>query len=246
MGSCPRGTCRDMSRTQLEGKHPRKLFDEYLSELERTEVLESVYRLRDHWCPLYGGGFNKAFLLPAALYAKSGNAEEYSKFQLAARADMMDEFGWLYTKLLETISDQYGLPAVFSPNLNFPGFHIFLGPIDNKDLDPTKEHHSAPMGKIHLDNFPDFIPEFERKEHIESFVLPIQLPKKHSTNLRWYYPDQSREESSNTLTYSEGMLGHWHGQYPHAIGDVLLEEDEARITLQFHVCIKPDRVILFW
>lgn len=234
-----------MSRTELEGKHPSKVLDEYLTESERAEVLESVYRLRDHWYPLFKG-FDKAFLLPAALYAKRRTAEEYSKLQLAARADMMDEFSWLYTKLVETVSDRYGLPAVFSPNLNFPGFHIFLGPVDNRGVVSEKRYYLGLKGRFHLDNFPDFIPEFEKKEHIESFVVPIQLPKKHATNLWWYYPDQSREEAPNTLTYSEGMLGHWHGQYPHAIGEVVLEEDEARITLQFHVCIKPDRVILFW
>ena len=234
-----------MSRTELEGKHPSKVLDEYLTESERAEVLESIHKLRDHWCPLFGDSFSRAFLLPAALYAKRRNAEEYSKLHLAARADMMDEFSWLYTKLVETVSDRYGLPAVFSPNLNFPGFHIFLGPIDNRGVVSDK-YYLGVKGRLHLDTFPVFIPEFEKKEHIESFVVPIQLPKKHATNLWWYYPDQSKEDAPNTLTYSEGMLGHWHGQYPHAIGEVVLEEGEARITLQFHVCIKPDRVILFW
>jgi hypothetical protein len=235
-----------MPRTQLEGKHPRKLFDEYLTESERTEVLESIYRLKEHWCPLFSGGYDKAFLLPAALYAKRRDAKEYSKLHLAARADMMTEFGWLYTKLVETVSDRYGLPAVFSPNLNFPGFHVFVGPIDNRGIDSSQEFYIGAKGRAHLDTFPDFIPEFENHEHIESFIVPIQLPKRE-TNLWWWDSlDKITKEPPNILTYSEGMLGHWHGQYPHAIGEVLLEEGEARISLQFHVCIKPDRVILFW
>ena len=233
--------------SDMVGRHPRKVMDEYLNAEERQEILGSVHRLREFWYPLFGDKNDNAFLLPAGLYTQRYHPERYTKFQIAARASMMEELGWVYTKLVRTIEEWYGKRVVFSPNLMYPGFHVFVGPVDNRILSVDKrlgeKYWTAHQTRFHVDAFPQSFPEIE-EQHIESFIVPIQLPK-HETQLWWLNPYVSLEEV-NKLRYSEGMLGHWHGQYPHAIGDVVLEEDEARITLQMHCCIKQDSVTLFW
>jgi hypothetical protein len=233
--------------TDMVGRHPRKVMEEYLDAEERQEILGSVHRLREFWYPLFGDLNDNAFLLPAGLYTQRYHPERYTKFQIAARASMMEELGWVYTKLIETTEEWYGKRAVFSPNLMYPGFHVFVGPVSNKPLndDPelAEKYWHAKQSRYHVDAFPQSFEELE-SQHIESFIVPIQLPK-HETQLWWLNPYVSLDEV-NYLPYTEGMLGHWHGQYPHAIGDVVLEDGEARITLQFHVCIKQDSVTLFW
>ena len=212
--------------------NPRIVVEGYLDADERQEILDSIYRLKEHWYQYFRLFHDKFYLLPLGLYPQD---PRYAELKQAARESMADEFGWVYGKLVKTFEEWYGKPVVFSPNLNYPGFHVYFGPFSNKDVDPE-------IG-WHVDSFP-FVPEL-KDQHIESWVLPIQLPKE-DTGIYWKNDWEDGPDQWRTFTYIEGALGQWQGQMPHRIGNLVLGEDDPRITMQMHTCIKEESVTLFW
>ena len=192
--------------------------DLFLDKQEREEVIVSLSNITELRAQMFAE-FSGAFMIPRALYAASG-LYEYKKHAEQCNPQMLTHFDWLYLKLKETLAEYYQKPVEFLDGYNYPGFHAFYGPIN-----------SIGYNSFHQDAFESIDTE------IHSWVCPIVLPE---------YPTGIVFRDNSRFDYSEGMLTWWKGNISHAIGDVVCEQGEARITLQTHASITPDRVRLFW
>jgi len=228
---------------------PSVLSNSWLCTEEIEDILKSLHRLEEYWEPLWAGNYNKMFSLSmsAASAARRDVQVDQSKKPI-----MMEEFSWLYTKLFDTLGERYSRPIRFSPNMNYPGFYIFNGPLYTggymDDLSLSEQDRSSDSLEVHqsrkllyhrdmysLDEFNGTYTE------IDSYVVPISVPSA-PTGLKW----QDYQGVDRDLEYTVGMLVHWDGMQLHAIGDVICLEGEARITFQIHCSIQADEIVVFW
>ena len=226
--------------------NPSTIVSDFLNEDDIKEVLESVHKLKAHWEPMYG---NRKMCMLSLSAAVASSRETPITTNL--KHHMMEEFSWLYAKLFETLQNYYSKPARFSHNLNYPGFHIFVGPLytggymdngalpENERMSDTLEVHQAKEIVHHNDTYNSIDELCGRK--IDSLIVPIQLPTT-PTGLVW----EDDQGTQHDLLYQVGMLGHWSGDTLHSVGNVVCHEGEARITFQLHVGIYPHEIVVFW
>lgn len=226
--------------------YPSVLSDSWLCPEEIEEVLESLHRLEEYWEPMYAGKREMCMLPMSAAIATTRGVQVLQ----STKPFMMEEFSWLYAKLFETLGERYSRPIRFSPNLNYPGFHIFNGPLytggymDDGNLDERErssdslDAHQARKNVYHRDIYK--IEELRGIE-IDSYVVPIVLPST-PTGLKW----QDDQGVDRHLDYTVGMLGHWGGMTQHAIGNVVCLDGESRITFQIHCAVHAHEIVTFW
>lgn len=174
-------------------EHP--IVIDFLNQEECEEIWSQILKLKSHWKPRYGNVL-PIFTLGAASYLDGFDARNYSR---QYNDHLMKEFGYLYSKLISTISsnlpkygpDSYEFGKSFKqgnkiktlPNrmrqnkvrlkkdAAVPGFHIFL----NSFL------FNFPVASVHTDRQYLFYKDFNKfsSDLFDpiSFTLPIRLPK---------------------------------------------------------------------
>jgi hypothetical protein len=226
---------------------PFKVIEEFLDEDEIEDVLSSLYKLREHWELDVKGGY--AATLPSAHY--SNRINEVMPRDPIVQTFMLEEFSWLWMKVFEALGEHYGRPVSFHPELTYAGFNLIMGPIDN--LTPfygpmPLSYHHDPIARTraylegtdiwHLDEFGHI--GAVNGAVMESLVVPIKLPSA-PTGLKW--KDDAGEIQE--MWYKVGEMGMWSGHTEHAVGQVICEEGESRITLQLFVAILDENVFVF-
>ena len=97
---------------------------EFLNAVEIESIVDTLDNLHSEWTrrapkpmPIYTMG--------AATYLDARhNCATYKKSARQKNGILQENFDWLYSRLIEKISVQFG-PAVLEPELALPGFHIF-------------------------------------------------------------------------------------------------------------------------
>jgi hypothetical protein len=209
--------------------------DNFLSQNEIIDIKEKVLQYKELWKFEGDTGF-----FPYGLYAKED--KEYRLLVDEFRNLLETNFSSVYTKIQKKISDLFETSISFVSHKHKPGFHIFgPGPLDYKNIN------------YHTDQFPNVLGK------IYSFIIPISLPET-PTGLD-YIPVEKNigisdikryasTEICKTLIYNNpGCLGMWDGNVIHTIKPFILNKNEYRITMQFHMAfntIYPSKSFIFW
>jgi hypothetical protein len=163
---------------------------EFLNAVEIESIADTLDNLHSEWTrrapepmPIYTMG--------AATYLDARhNSATYKKSARQKNGILQEHFDWLYSRLIEKISVQFG-PAVLEPELALPGFHIFgehrgrpLPPLLCRFLEntPASVHIDTPY-KNHLVHWLKYS-EFDFL-HPLSITVCIELPQ-HGAGLNMW------------------------------------------------------------
>jgi hypothetical protein len=120
--------------------------------------------------------------------------------------------------------------AIFSQNINHPGFHIHSNETDDEAYYNSVHYH------VDHFNFYELIPQGK----VYSFNIPISVPI-NGSSLSYV------KDGLQTLEYKEGMLGLWNGELKHGINLFkLVDRNDYRINMQFHISVVNKNAYVFW
>ena len=210
----------------------------FLSDIERNEIIIKVRALEHHWTTLFTNNENGIVcrMLPAGMYSSKYNREGVHNSNML----MLENFSSLYEKVQNRLQLYYQRPITFHTNLQFPGFHIF----------PNYYSYSISYNLInfHRDIFQDIVGE------VVSVVVPIKLPAtgasllfndiRNTMAIRPHF--QLPMDTDQRFVYGEGMMAAWPGNLQHCMAPFKLASEEFRMTLQMHVNLTEDRGTIFW
>lgn len=208
-------------------------YEDFITSEERTELKRAVNDMRNDWVPnippnenensirqlaQMGFGF---FTLGDAVYVMAKNNDPIDVISLDLRQGMMDNFGWLYDKLLAKIEDITGVPAKLH-DLTVPGFQISTVPFD------------FVMPYYHVDNSMLWYDPRAKFENIYSLVTVVDMSPSCGY-LEYLDENEQGVVWPKTMPYEYGKLHTWSGTVPHRIGNFKVEDGHQRITLQAHM-----------
>jgi len=199
----------------------------HLLDIDTKEIVNKILAMRDLWIsrskdyPFYTLG-RSAYL--------DGKTDAYYKDSEWQNDILLGEFGELYEKVLQCLSEEYLEPVELAHDLSIPGFHIF--PSDLKFL--------TIAGKWHMD-FPHTTLELG-DENPSAFTVPIQLPVSGG-GMDWIDDKGIKRH----LSYKEKELVLHSGLDTHRIaGMKKYVPEEYRITLQGHLIRRDITMEVFW
>lgn len=197
------------------------------------------------------------YTLGAATYldARQSSAN-YKKFASQKNPVLHRHFKWLYSRLLDTLSNHFG-SAVLEPELALPGFHIFGGHRD-RPLSPLLcQFLEKTPASVHVDTpYKNHLIHWLRYTEIDflnplSITVCIELPECGSGLNTWHlleketvfhgHPVVEEQFDRNKLAqavyrpYTQGWMYVSSGHQVHQIasGKKFLPHDR-RLTLQAH------------
>jgi hypothetical protein len=206
----------------------------FLNEEEIIDIKNKVFNLKSLWFLSDNEMFHKPsklYMLPIGLYTVPFflNIEKYRNSTIEHKQIMLHNFEMYYNKIIKVVEEMFNKPVIYSDNLSVPGFHIFTYNVPNRKF----------FLNMHRDTYchdDDVL-----KGKVYSLILPICLPKSGSGLIYKINNEQKY------LKYNVGGLGVWDGNVEHSIDDfVLTDENDYRITLQFHISVNEKNIILFW
>lgn len=227
---------------------------ELLTSDECTQVAHTVESLRAFWEK--PSPFGRMYVLGAASYVFApGEPAGPAYRERAARLTplLVEQFGWLYTRLCRAVTAATGAPATLAEGLCPPGFHIYRW-----DRGRRKMHTS-----VHCDlqfNAHDFT-RYGTPELAEplSFTVSVREPPEGAAMNLWtrtfedakHQPrTQFRAELATTpprrVRYQLGELTMHSGMAFHQIDPFILEPDQIRLTLQGHAVRCDGTWQLYW
>jgi hypothetical protein len=222
-----------------------------LSAEECTLVAATVDALRPLWIPRRrrSGAFHT---LGAASYL---DYNQYFERAALFNGHLEREFGWLYERLRQTLSDRLECRVAFEPRAARPGFHIFH-PADDMTIPAGNRHFDLQFEKITW-------PDGDRLDFTTpvSYTLAIRLP--HSggglnvwplTKTEYDAMDADARHGFNLdqtiefIPYQEGGLVCHSGFLLHtaAASRSTLRAEDRRLTLQGHALWREDTYLLYW
>jgi hypothetical protein len=207
-------------------------YGDFLTKDERLEIQRAVNDMRNEWVPEVPLNENREkvlalskagigfYTLGDAVYVMAKNKQGPEVVSRVLREAMLDNFGWLYDKLLNKIDAITGVPSNLHP-LTIPGFHISTVPFD------------FVMPYYHVDSSMKWYDERARLERIYSIVSVIDM----SPSCGFLeYLDETEDGIvwTKRLNYEYGVLHTWSGTVPHRIGNFKVEDGHQRLTFQAH------------
>jgi len=192
--------------------YPCVIQKDFFTEDECNDITQKVLNLESYWS-LLG---NTVHMLPRGLYAGPKNTE--------IRSLMYEHFSKYYQRIIPLVDDYFNVESRYDVNYNYPGFHIFKGPLERSTLNM----HNDVFSSIPIS--------------VYSLTIPICLPLQPCGLT---YVDT--EEKEQEYIYTPGTVSVWSGNILHSIGPFVLDKNEFRITMQLHVFPKPNRkATIFW
>ena len=222
-----------------------------LSPDECARVEAEVDALRPLWVERRRRS-NTFHTLGAATYL---DYQSYFERAASFNPHLERSFGWLYERLLRTLSECLHCRVAFEPRAARPGFHIFR-PSDDLTMPAGNRHFDAQFEEIAWDNAARF--DFSTPV---SYTLAIRLP--HSgggldtwplTKTEFEAMDagaRGRLDLDNTveyIAYEEGCLVCHSGFLLHTAASARppVRPDDTRLTLQGHGLWCDDMYLLYW
>jgi len=218
----------------LHMKHITILEQNFFSSEEVKDIKNKVLGLRSMWyTPPQDLQRNQVTVnyLATALYTASGiGIELYKKNVMEYNPIMFENFSAYYRKIKEVIEDKLKVKAIFSQNINHPGFHIHSNETNNEAYYNHVHYHTDKFDLLGL------IPQGK----VYSFNIPISVPL-NGSSLSYM------KDGIQTLEYKEGMLGLWNGDLKHGINTFkLVDRNDYRINMQMHISVINKNAYVFW
>lgn len=237
----------------------RNGFVEILTESECQQAIKSVDKLYEYWERDVPPPINSYTLGAVTYHIAYSDLNKQKYFQNCQKLNPIfnDEFGWIYKKALDKISEHIG-PCQLMERLGYPGFHIFgHGPNDTNNLldirlmqEPlAKRHQDLPF--MHHMNIWEQFSSFDL-ENTLSFTLTLERPENGAGLYFWddntleqyeidneysrYLKTVSTKENPHIIQYRAGSLFYFMGSSLwHQIAPAYkLNEFDRRITMQAH------------
>lgn len=229
----------------------------FLSADECSYVYNRLIHLRDKWVSvrdtdvsdLGNPDYTKHCFnfLGVPVYSFHNNIEKYIEFKNQHNDLLSDDFGNIYVRIKDKISQVLGFDAFYCDDIAYPGFHIFGPGMSDQPVNYDYFH-------FHRDHFStDFMSIIPYTETF-SFIIPIKLPKNGGSLTYGNKSTVANEVLSKdevidcqTYEYTEGSMSYWSGNIPHKISDFVLDGvDDYRITWQIHVAVCEKIGVIFW
>jgi hypothetical protein len=228
-----------------------------LSAEECAALRTEISGMREHW--LARSGELPFYTLGAASYIDArADKPGYCAKAREINPLLSQRFGWLYQRLAARLSEYFAAPAVYSPELALPGYHVYLAhPV-----------FARPIASIHCDTQYTLLdwPGTKAKDETRpmSFTLPIALPQSGGGLHTWdfHYHDLVEELANSDSKALARRIGGSSPQYfPYALGELAVHsghilhqaapasrmvEGDERITLQGHALACDGKWILYW
>lgn len=207
----------------------------FITEQERVAVKQTVFELEDLWTTYdlrpSMHSIQKFSTLGNALYLMEADNQFPPCINRKTRSILIDKFNWLYQKICMKVADQTGKNTQLHPGLTVPGFHIghVLGTYR------VPQYHND-MSILTYDTEASL-------EHSYSILIPIELP---TNGACLEYVDKNNQ--TQIMPYKLGAWHQWKATVHHKVGDLILLENEHRITLQCHyyLNVRTDTNYLFF
>ena len=205
----------------------------FITEQERVAVKQKVLDLEEHWSSQRPDRYSNVQFstLGNALYILEADNQFPPCINHGTRRLLLENFNWLYQKICSKIADQTDKNTQLHPQLTAPGFHIghvpgsYHVPFYHNDMSILTYDREATL------------------DHSYSILIPIEIP---SSGAYLEYLDENNQV--RTLPYELGAWHQWKATVNHKVGDLLLLENEYRITLQCHyyLNVRTDTNYLFF
>jgi hypothetical protein len=210
--------------------------ENFLSLKETEDIKNKVLNHSKFWTNFY---HTKIF--PPGIAYRKDRKDIYKTEVENFQSILENNFSNVYEKISEKVSNIFNCRCNFVLDKHKPGFHIWgPGPYTHSHI-----HY-------HVDQFTGI------RDKIYSFTIPISLPTE-PTGLNYVDPLQTypkyttkemfHKQYAKTIFYKIGCLVMTDGLVMHSIKPFILNENEYRITIQFHVGLKkdnPDESFIFW
>jgi hypothetical protein len=226
--------------------------DESILSAEQLEdVVESVFRLREHWVERAQGFFT----LGLALYKDGREAEGGPLDVDESNGKLEENFGTALAELRAFLARELDAEVEWGQGLPLPGFHVF---------DATALRPGEPTGDAHFDIQYVWGRFEEPVLDVVSVTVPIRVPAS-GTSLEYWpvdYAEFERLYSDETIdsvadaerlfpmhevSYVRGKPCVIRGLPLHRIGTTpRVEPSDYRITLQGHAVRLGDRWVAYW
>jgi hypothetical protein len=215
------------------------------------EVVDGVFRLREHWIERSPGFFT----LGLALY-KDGRESDGGELDVEeSNARLERNFGPALTDLKAFMARELGGEVEWAEGLPLPGFHVF---------DATALQPGQPTGDAHFD-IQYVWGRFDQPVlDAVSVTVPIQIPAAGTSLEHWPVDfaeferlvgegtiadlaDAERHFPRHDVSYEPGRPCVMRGLPLHRIGTTpRVEESDHRITLQGHAVRLGERWLAYW
>lgn len=201
--------------------------ENFLSELERVRIRNTVLALRSKWKMVtkpesigYLSASQKQnthfFTLGDSAYCMEKDSIPKDAIDLNVRKILLREFSWLYDKVLKNATEVTGAKTILHPDFTVPGFHISRVPVPY-----TPEFYHQDKSILAYDDEADM-------ESVYSILLLIEKPK------RGAWLDYQVGIQNKIKHYKYGYYYSWKSTMPHRIGGFQSDMGEQRITFQCH------------
>lgn len=219
---------------------PAQVNSNFLTEEECKLIFDKLLIHKDKWTPVADTDASKlgdadpllhrAYFFGVPVYAFN-DVKDYVQAKTLSNEILSNEFGNIYVKLRDAISNSIGIDAYYCDDISYPGFHIFGPGLVDEPVTYNYFH-------FHTDGYPAQFQNIIPYSDILSFIVAIRLPK---TGGSLTYNE------NDVYQYQQGSLAHWSGKIPHKISDFVLDgPDDYRITWQIHVAVCGQIGIIFW
>jgi hypothetical protein len=230
---------------------PRE-FPNWLTTEEREGYRDTIHSLREDWRHISKYPIAKPetiHLIDPSLIASAENqhflgdslyiVDKLSDINWKIQDTLYFNFNSLYNKLLATVEEVFGCPAVYLPGYARPGFHIFNG---EQTAKPFQWHTDITITQPH------FMPAIE-PNNMYSILCPIEMPAGAVAALEYKNTEdwtQMDSLPSEYLEYNYNSLYMWKGTTIHRMKAFDLNSTDSRITLQGHVALYKNQALIHW
>jgi len=211
---------------------PVVIADNFFNLADIADIKEKVFLLRDNWQLLQVT--NRSIpvrLLPAGMYSRG--LDDYVINVTNNKKLMQKNFESYYNRIKSEIKKYFGMEVNYLNSLNYPGFHVFV-------CDTERGKHES--YNFHKDHFP-YLNKFVNLGKIYSIVIPISMPLQGGNLL---YKDNNKDNI--IFNYKVGSMIMWEGSLTHSIEPFVLDSNQNRITMQFHINVDTtnNKISVFW
>lgn len=223
------------------------------SPAECTQIRTTVYELRNLWMPREHE--LPLYTLSAASYIDAARSFSfYCELAASHNPVLKQNFGWIYERLGEALSQHLQAPVSYSEQYALPGFHVFL-------MHPL---FRQPVASVHCDLQYRLL-DWGPAEAVDwtrplSFTISISLPPSGAGLNVWdlehnewkNMSHMERQYATKAATrvfvpYETGKLVLHSGHQVHQIAPMTnAEAEDERITLQGHAILRENVWQVYW